>query len=100
MFQSIEELHAGLRAIRDDPEIDIIAADDTKMRFREDFDASKESGGYRDIQLCVRLNTAAARDRKVEKHLAELQLHLSSVLALKSEGGHANYVMRRNLRGT
>jgi hypothetical protein len=99
VFESMEELHACLHVIADDPEIDVIRADNLKMRFRKDFDAATLSGGYRDIQLCVRLNTAEARLRGVEKHLAEVQLHLSSVLALKSEGGHANYVMRRNLRG-
>ena len=40
-----------------------------------------------------------ARERGVHQHLAEVQLHLSSIIALKSEGGHKNYVLRRNLSG-
>ena len=37
--------------------------------------------------------------RNVHQHVAEVQLHLASIMNLKSEGGHKNYVMRRNLRG-
>jgi hypothetical protein len=35
----------------------------------------------------------------VHKHLAEVQLHFAPIIALKSEGGHKNYVLRRNLSG-
>ena len=31
--------------------------------------------------------------------LTTKKLHLKSIIALKSEGGHKNYVLRRNLRG-
>ena len=37
-------------------------------------------------------NTKEARSRGVQRHLAP-------IVALKSEGGHENYVTRRNLRG-
>ena len=47
----------------------------------------------------MRLNTAEARARGVHEHLAEVQLHFAPVIALKSGGGHKNYVLRRNLSG-
>ena len=73
-------------------------SNDDKMRLREDFDATK-SGGYRDVQLAVRLNNAETRARGAHELLAEVQLHLRDVADLKSDGGHANYVLRRNLGG-
>jgi hypothetical protein len=99
VFQTIQQLEVCLRAIGTDTELEVIAAGDEKMRLREGFDAAVMSGGYRDIQLCVRLNTAEARARGVHEHLAEVQLHFAPVIALKSGGGHKNYVLRRNLSG-
>ena len=32
-------------------------------------------------------------------HVCEVQLHLASIAALKSDGGHRSYVMWRNLSG-
>ena len=34
-----------------------------------------------------------------DEHLAEVQLHFAPIIALKSGGGHKNYVLRRNLSG-
>jgi len=64
-----------------------------KMRLRDDLAAS-----YRDVQLAVTVNTAEAKRRGVSQHVAELQLHLSTIFALKSEGGHKSYVEARNMR--
>ena len=47
----------------------------------------------------MRLNTPEARARGVHEHLAEVQLHLAPIIALKSGGGHKTYVLRRNLSG-
>ena len=99
VFETVADLCACLLAIGADAELEVVHAGDDKMRFREDFDAARKSGGYRDIQLCVRLNSAEARARGVHQHLAEVQLHLAPVIALKSDQGHANYVLRRNLNG-
>ena len=100
VFDSLPPMEACLRAIGADEELLVLRVGDDKMRLREDFDAAALSGGYRDIQLCVRLDNAETRARGVHQHRAEVQLHLSSVLALKSQGGgHKNYVLCRNLRG-
>ena len=68
--------------------------DEDKMRLREG-----HGGGYRDVQLCVRLDNVETRAGGVQEHLAEVQLHLASIAALKSDGGHRSYVMWRNLSG-
>ena len=93
-FETVGAMEACLRAIGADAELQVVKAGDDKMRLREGFE-----GGYRDIQLCVRLDSAEARARGVHEHLAEVQLHLGAIAALKSDGGHANYVMCRNLAG-
>jgi hypothetical protein len=100
VFTSIADLEKYLRAMGDDSELEIVKApDDTKMRLRENFDAAKYTGGYRDIQLCVRLTNVEARERCVAGHLCEVQLHFADIMQLKSEGGHRNYIECRNLRG-
>jgi hypothetical protein len=99
VFDAIAPLEACLRAIGADAELQVLHVDDAKMRLREGFDAAALSGGYRDTQLCVRLNTEAARARGVHEHLAEVQLHFAPIIALKSGGGHKNYVLCRNLGG-
>ena len=98
-FGDLDDLAACLRAIGQDPELEVVRVGDDKMRLRDGFDAASLSGGYRDIQLCVRLRTDLTRGRGVEFHLAECQLHYEPMAALKSDGGHANYVLRRNLGG-
>ena len=99
VFDSISKMEACLLAIGDDGDLDVVRAHESKMRLRESFNAAEESGGYRDIQLCVRLSSSEACARKVHKHLAEVQLHYAPIIDLKSDGGHGNYVLRRNLRG-
>merc|ERR1712216_716604 len=97
-FERLEALTSCLGAIGGDEEIEVVASSRDKNRLRKDYDASS-NGGYRDVQLCVRLNTAEARTRGVRHHLAEVQLHLSAIAALKTGGGHAMYVLCRNLDG-
>ena len=98
-FGDLDDLAACLHAIGQDTELEVVRVGDDKMRLRDGFDAASLSGGYRDIQLCVRLRTDRTRGRGVEFHLAECQLHYEPMAALKSDGGHANYVLRRNLGG-
>ena len=99
VFETIPQIEACLRAIGTDAELQVVRAGDVKMRLREGFDAAALSGGYRDIQLCVRLDSAEARARGVHEHLCEVQLHFAPIVALKSGGGHKNYVLCRNLGG-
>ena len=100
MFTDVDQMAACLRAIGDYPEIQVIKAADEKMRLRDDYD-SKQSGGYRDVQLCVRLDNAHTRAKGLHTHLAEVQLHLKEMMDIKKGGGgHKNYIRARNLKGS
>ena len=100
VFDSVVDLTACLRAISDDPEVLIVPSGDEKMRLREDFKAEEKTGGYRDVQLTVMINNSAAKERKVRKHQAEVQLHLAPIATLASKGdGHKNYKLYRNISG-
>lgn len=96
-FRRITDMTACLDAIGEDPEIVVLRTSDAKMRLRESFDA-EQTGGYRDIQLSVRLDSLEARERGVHQHVAEVQLHLEALHQLKHEGGHRAYIIARNLR--
>ena len=98
VFETVPQMAACLDAIGKDAELLMVPMGDGKMRLRDDFDAAVETGGYRDVQLSVMLNTEASQARGVHRHMAEVQLHLAPIAALKSEGGHKSYVTRRNLR--
>ena len=61
-----------------------------KNRFSRDYDATSESGGYRDLQLNVRVGGTGL--------IWELQLHLEVIEELKKStgtSGHARYVIFR-----
>jgi hypothetical protein len=97
-FDDVKQMADCLRAINEHPEIVVVKSHDDKMRLREGYDASC-SGGYRDIQLCVKLVNEHTKDRRLHTHLCELQLHLKDIAALKKSGGHSRYVKARNLKG-
>jgi hypothetical protein len=97
-FPDLASLTACLRGLSDDPEVELLCVHDSKNRMTDESGA-KASGGYRDVQLCARLLTKEAVSWGVDSHLFEIQLHLSQIYKLKSEGGHKSYVLARNLRG-
>ena len=99
MFETPQQLAACLDALAADAEVTLVRVPDVKQRLRTSYDARALSGGYRDVQLMVALDTPEARARGVHEHLAEVQLHLRAFAALKSEGGHKAYVICRNLKG-
>ena len=70
---------------------------ETKCRLRDDFNAEKLSGGYRDVQLSVRLVSQESLARGCESHVCEVQLHVKRFYNIKSDEGHAAYVRARNL---
>lgn len=97
-FSDFAGIAACLRGISEDPEIELLRVHDAKNRMKDSEEVSA-SGGYRDVQLCARLKTNSASACGVDNHLVEIQLHLSAIYNLKSEGGHKSYVVARNLRG-
>ncbi len=105
IFDDAATLARGLRTIADDQRVQVLKADEAKQRLRETFDADRLSGGYRDVQLSVRLIGPEAERRRLwrkaagEGHVMEVQLHLRAIFECKSGGGHKAYVEARNLRG-
>jgi len=97
-FPDLASLTACLRGLSDDPEVELLCVHDSKNRMTNE-PGAKASGGYRDVQLCARLLTNEAVSWGVDSHLFEIQLHLTQIYKLKSEGGHKSYVLARNLRG-
>lgn len=79
-FTSVDALYRGLAQLKDKVEIVGI-----KDRF-----ASPYGSGYRDVLLKVRVPGS-------DGHVAELQLHLKSILEVKEGPGHDLYVEQRNL---
>lgn len=98
IFTELPALTACMSDIAADPELRLLHMRNDKMRLSETYNAA-DSGGYRDVQLSVMLDTEETRSLGVHEHRAEVQLHIRGIVALKSEGGHANYVLSRNLRG-
>jgi len=66
----------------------LVACVRSKDRLMLEFDAN-ETGGYRDLLLNVR--------DPANGHIAEVQITLSSLLAIKTGGGHAEYKLARVL---
>ena len=101
VFTSLSAMAECLDAIAADSEIKVVRVNNNKMRFRRDYDATL-TGGYRDVQLTIKLESPEAKNRgkgAVCRHLAEVQLHLVEFYRLKQEGGHRVYVERRNMTG-
>ena len=70
-----------------------------KNRFSDSFNASIKSGGYRDIQIALRIKTKEAVLKELDQHICEIQLHHDLIWKCKSGEGHKIYVVGRNLRG-
>jgi hypothetical protein len=96
--ETIEQLNACLKVVAADPHVALLKGSDEKMRLALD-NNGEASGGYRDLQLSVRLKSPKAMALGIENHIAEIQLHLAALFDLKSDGGHKSYVRARNLRG-
>ena len=100
VFYDTISLAAFLQAVSQHPELVVVKASDDKMRLRENFDAGI-SGGYRDIQLSMKLINAQTRTMGIHDHIAEVQIHLDAIFRQKRDGGgHHIYVKARNLSGS
>jgi len=98
VFHSPHDLALCLHIIADDSEVEVLRTSNDKCRLRADFDAEKRSGGYRDVQLSLRLaNHTEAKRLNCAVHIAEVQLHLEPIYRIKSDDGHIAYVRARNL---
>ena len=102
VFVDFRKMAACLRAIVADPSIILIAMDDSKMRFDKGYDAATRSGGYRDIQLAVRIDTEWTRAQGFNQILCEVQLHVREMWAhsqATAGSAHRAYIQKRNILG-
>jgi len=56
------------------------------------------SGGFRNVVVNVRFDTAEARRLGVDGHVCELQLNLASFVACMTPQAHLRYLVLRNCR--
>ena len=117
-FETIDELTACLERIVADDELELIPQGMEKCRFDPEYDPyAGQFVGYRDLQLGARFKSAETRDRGLDQHVVEIQLHLRVFEAIKRGhvtvglpvnttnladwrmgSGHRTYVSCRNLR--
>lgn len=95
IFDSIADLVACVREIESDRDVVIVRI---KNRLHTAYN-SRESAGYRDLLLNLRIETEMTMMVGVETHVCEVQLILRHFAELKSDEGHRNYVEFRNARG-
>jgi len=88
VFSSASSLLACFNLIAKDSDIRRV-----KNRMDPSYDASL-SAGYRDLSLNIAVSLPDGRE-----HLCEIQLHLSTMYAMKTDGGHQRYIAFRNALG-
>ena len=69
-----------------------------KNRMAESYDV-KQSCGYRDVLLNLRIRSNLTQRLGLDLHVCELQLILKRFMLLKTQEGHKRYVEFRNKRG-
>ena len=94
VFKSVQDLMSCFSIIAADHEVEVIRI---RNRYDINYD-SNMSGGYRDVNINLRIKSPLAAQLSVEAHVCEVQLLLQSVAELKNGAGHKNYVIWRNLR--
>jgi hypothetical protein len=93
-FDSFTDLTQALGVIVTDFDIKV---ERLKSRMTLDFD-SKQTAGYRDVMLNMRVCTKETAMLGIDAHICEVQLVLRSFGELKTAQGHSRYVMWRDLR--
>ncbi|CAE7649093.1 unnamed protein product [Symbiodinium sp. CCMP2456] len=79
VYQNLDDMYKGLRAIHEDREMDIIECNDRYM--------NPLDGGYRDIQLILR----------IEGMVCELQLNTKWMQHVKENAGHRAFEVSREV---
>ena len=79
IFESATDLLSCLEAVGTDPDVVVVRV---KNRLRADYDA-RQSAGYRDVMVNLRVATAETVRLGVDGHVCELQLVLRSFAELK-----------------
>eukprot|EP00929_Paragymnodinium_shiwhaense_P095786 TRINITY_DN57068_c0_g1_i1.p1 TRINITY_DN57068_c0_g1~~TRINITY_DN57068_c0_g1_i1.p1 ORF type:complete len:491 (-),score=49.09 TRINITY_DN57068_c0_g1_i1:284-1756(-) len=89
IYESMKELQNGLEVLAKKVKIRRI-----KNRFDPRY-VSSVTAGYRDLCLNIEIPTEKYRT----PHICEVQMHHSSLFALKTDGGHRRYTYFRDLCG-
>ena len=117
-YETIDELTACLERIVADDELELIPQGLEKCRFDPEYapNGPGQFVGYRDLQLGATFKSAETRNRGLDQHIIEMQLHLRDFEAIKkghvtvglpvmarmallrTGSGHKTYVSCRNLR--
>jgi len=94
-FRKPSELATCLRAIAVDSDVQLLSS---KNRLAPDYNA-ESTGGYRDVNLTLRVITEEASTLGLDMHLCEVQLLLVAFAEVKSDKGHKHYVEFRDAQG-
>jgi hypothetical protein len=79
VYESVAALTAGLLAISADKDVVLVRV---KNRMLVE-DPAKETAGYRDVAINIRLVNEDARKLGIETHVAEVQLVLRAIFNIK-----------------
>jgi len=94
VFESMQHLLKAMRTILDDGELEVVRI---KNRMSDNYDA-RQTGGYRDCLVNVRIKTELTKKLGLDNHVCELQLILKQFMVHRTLDGHKRYVAFRNKR--
>lgn len=94
VFNSMTDLARGFDVVVGDPHVDVLRV---VNRLDVEYDA-RESAGYRDVKLNIRINTKEAVELYINSHVCELQLIHMDFATLKHDAGHQRYKLFRDER--
>ena len=93
VFDDIDDVIAFVEALRDDPALAVVGS---KNGLSCTVD-SRESAGYRNVNLSVIVVDSLAFSQGLDVHICELQLGIAPIEKLRNEKGHANYIKWRDI---
>jgi hypothetical protein len=94
VFESMHHLLQAMRTIMADGELQVVRI---KNRMSDNYDV-RQTGGYRDCLVNVRIQTELTKQLGLNNHVCELQLILKQFMVLRTLDGHKRYVAFRNKR--
>ena len=92
-FDTLDDMISFVESLRGAPLVVV----GSKNSLTTAFD-SKESAGYRNINLSVIVVDAFTFSHGLDAHVSELQLGLKSIEALRDEVGHMHYIKWRDIK--
>eukprot|EP00293_Proteomonas_sulcata_P019503 CAMPEP_0184293364 /NCGR_PEP_ID=MMETSP1049-20130417/4816_1 /TAXON_ID=77928 /ORGANISM="Proteomonas sulcata, Strain CCMP704" /LENGTH=840 /DNA_ID=CAMNT_0026601327 /DNA_START=96 /DNA_END=2615 /DNA_ORIENTATION=- len=93
-FDNLQDLVSCLSSILDDPEVEVLRI---RNRFSPEYD-SKQTAGWRDVNLILRIKSEESRTLGVDRHCCELQLVTKGFIRWRNDFKHAMYLKFRQCR--